>query len=399
MKSNISKITNIHRCSFFLALLFITGIFFLASCNKMRDNYYPYIKNGEIVFTGKVDSLVALPGRNRLQLKWLLVSDPKITKCKVFWNDGADSLLVPVQRTDGTDTIKVNINNLAEGLYTFEVYTYDDAGHSSVKAVVTGTVYGENYINSISNRALDSAIYHPDGKYAEIKWFGIAQQAKVVEVLYTDTLGHPVTHRITTIIVPTSKVDIGFADRDTLHAYEDGTTFKYRTGYLPAANAIDTFFTDYREISTTLYVPPVIPTGPANLALGTTVTASSSATQALTDGDRSNAAKWQPSSSERADLNVWFYVDLGSSMDINTTQVYFTKDPGKITYYEVLYTTEATITTSTKWTRAFIKLESPDAEDINTFTKVKARYVKVNIGLKDSGTNINVSELEVYNEP
>jgi hypothetical protein len=45
-------------------------------------------------------------------------------------------------------------------------------------------------------------------------------------------------------------------------------------------------------------------------------------------------------------------------------------------------------------------LEDPEEEeDINTFKTVKARYVKVNIGIRDSGSNINVSELEVYNEP
>jgi hypothetical protein len=148
----------------------------------------------------------------------------------------------------------------------------------------------------------------------------------------------------------------------------------------------------------TLYMPPPPPpSGPANLALNTTVTTSSSSGTPLTDGDRSNTTKWQPSSGERADLNVWFYADLGSAQDMTSTQVYFTKDPGKITYYEVLYTADATIGSSTKWNRAFIKFGPPDAEDINAFNRVQARYVKVNIGLKDSGTNINVSELEVYN--
>lgn len=62
---------------------------------------------------------------------------------------------------------------------------------------------------------------------------------------------------------------------------------------------------------------------------GTDVTTNSSGGTGLTDGDRSNASKWQPSSGEQADLNVWFYVDLGESKDINKTQVYFTKDPNK----------------------------------------------------------------------
>lgn len=361
----------------------------------MTDNYKPYIKNGEKIFTGKVDSLVSFPGSNRLQLRWLLVSDPKITKCKVFWNNGADSLLVPVHKSDTTDTITVNINNLEEGLYTFDVYTYDDAGHSSVKAEVTGTVYGENYINSISNRALDSAIYYPDTKQVEIKWFGIGQGAVVMDLEYTDSLGNLVKKQITAA-TSFSGVPLGFLETDTLHAYQDGTTFKYRTGYLPVGNAIDTFYTDYREANTILYVPPVIPTSPENLALNApSVTGGSASGNAnLTDGDR--VSHWQPSSGERAGSNVWFYVDLGAQVTFNSTQLYITKDSKKIIYYEILYAKTESIGNNQKWERAALIMGDPHSENIQEFSNVTGRFVKINIGLQDPATNINVGELEVY---
>ncbi len=395
MKSNINKNVNIQRGFLLPALLFITAIVCLNSCNKMADNYKPYIKNGEQIFTGKVDSLVAFPGKNRLQLKWLLVSDPKITKCKVFWNNGADSLLVPVQKSEATDTITVNITNLEEGLYTFEVYTYDDAGHTSVKAEVTGTVYGENYINSISNRALDSAIYYPDTKEVEIKWFGIGQGAVVMDLEYTDTLGNLVKKQIKPA-TSYSGVPLGFLETDSLHAFQDGTTFKFRTGYLPVANAIDTFYTDYREAATIEYVPPVIPTAPDNLALNApTVTGGSATGNAkLTDGDR--VSFWQPGSGERAGSNVWFYVDLGAQVTFNSTQLYITKDSKKIVYYEILYAKTESIGNNQTWVRAALVMGDPTSENIQTFANVTGRFVKINIGLQDAATNINVGELEVY---
>lgn len=394
MKSNINKNVNIQKGFLLFALLFVTATFCLNSCNKMTDNYKPYIKNGEQIFTGKVDSLVAFPGKNRVQLRWLLVSDPKITKCKVFWNYGADSLLLPVQKSETTDTIKVNINNLQEGLYTFDVYTYDDAGHSSVKAEVTGTVYGENYINSISNRALDSAIYFPDTKEVGIKWFGIGQGAVVMDLEYTDSLGNLVKKQIKSA-TSFSGVPLGFLETDTLHGFKDGTTFKYRTGYLPVANAIDTFYTDYREAATTLYVP-VIPTVDANLALNApTVTGGSATGNAkLTDGDR--VSFWQPSSGERAGSNVWFYVDLGAQKTFNSTQLYITKDSKKIIYYEILYAKTESIGNNQTWIRAALVMGDPTAENIQTFANVTGRFIKINIGLQDAATNINVGELEVY---
>jgi hypothetical protein len=412
----MKKIMYINQNLRYFFFLILAGCF--TSCSKQDATYSDFLKNGEIVYNGKPEQLEVLPGNNRAQLQWYIVSDPKITKAKIFWNNpaqidgkdpepgerigGRDSVEINIQRSSGTDSVKVLIDRLKEGIYTFDVFMYDNAGHSSVKSEVIGNVYGDTYQNSISNRPLNTALLDTTESKSDVylEWFGVAQQAVKIDLKYTDVSGTSKTIHMQKVVNPSDpRSGMIWETTDTLWNYKEGELFTYRTAYLPEPNSIDTFYTDYVEVSNIGYfIPPPPPTVSSNLALGTKVTASSSATQALTDGDRSNAAKWQPNSGERADLNVWFYVDLGESMDINKTQVYFTKDPNKITFYEVLYTTEATIGSSTKWTRAFIKLESPDAEDINTFNTVKARYVKVNIGLRDSGTNINVSELEVYNE-
>lgn len=394
MKRNKISLKRLVQFFYVVAVLLIAG--FLSSCTKMRDNYAPFIKDGEQIYTGKVDSIVVSPGKNRLKLTWLLVSDPKITHCRVYWNDGLDSLNVPVHKTENTDTINVMIDHLAEGLYSFYIYTYDDNGHSSVRAEVTGTVYGDNFAGSIFNRSIDSAEYHALTKDVHIKWFGVAAQAASLDVIYTDTLGIQRSKYITKVIYDSAR-PAAFLDQDILDGYKEGTSFRYRTGYLPTDNAMDTFFIDYKEVTPTLYVPPPPPTGISNFALNGKVTASSSGNQNVTDGDRSGTLKWQPASADRVDLNVWIYVDLGDVHDINTTQVYFTKDPGKITYYEVQYTADVVVTSDTKWKRAFFKEGPPDEEDIVHFSKVSAKFVKVNIGLRDDASNINLSEIEVYN--
>ena len=140
---------------------------------------------------------------------------------------------------------------MAEGLYSFDVYTYDNAGHSSVKAEVTGTVYGDNYASSIFNRALDFAKYDSVLKKLTIQWFGASQQAVVVDVDYTDSLGEPKTLYITKVQPLDLRKAPLFLNTDVITDYKAGTTFSYRTGYLPSATAIDTFYTDYREITPT----------------------------------------------------------------------------------------------------------------------------------------------------
>ncbi len=103
---------------------------FLAACSKMDDTYDEFIKDGEIVYIAKVDSVNAYPGNNRLGLSMLLISDPRISKVKVYWDAGGqgDSTEKAIQRTADVDTVRFSFNKLAEGTYTFYIYTYDNAG-------------------------------------------------------------------------------------------------------------------------------------------------------------------------------------------------------------------------------------------------------------------------------
>jgi hypothetical protein len=388
----------------------IAGIFFSA-CDKLAPEE-EFLADGEKIYTGRPEGVTSFSGRERIKLQWYLVSDPKISKVVITWNNpsapagttpvpgartpGKDSLILNIHRIPGMQLVETNIDRLIEGVYNFTIYTYDKEGHKSVKTEVIAEAYASTYENSISNRPIDSAEYDAAKKQVRVKWFGVAQQAVVIDAEYTDNNGVLRNKKI--VKVATAGNTPVFLGRDTLINYKSGTTFKYRTGFLPTATSLDTVYTDFKVVTPTLYVPPPPPPPVSNLAIGTKVTASSSATQALTDGSQANTNKWQPSGDDRADLNVWFYIDLGAAKDINETRLYFTNHKDRITYYEVLTTDAAIVDTKTKWKRAFIKLEAPEAEDIQTFNKVKARYVKVNIGTKDEGTNVNVSEIEVYNQ-
>src|SRR5262245_42437183 len=92
----------------------------LAACSKMDDSYDDFISNGEIIYIALVDSVKAFPGNNRLNLSMLLISDPRVSKIKVFWETGgqADSTEKAIQRTAGVDTVRFAFPKMAEGTYT-----------------------------------------------------------------------------------------------------------------------------------------------------------------------------------------------------------------------------------------------------------------------------------------
>ncbi|NSL90381.1 DUF4998 domain-containing protein [Chitinophaga sp. Mgbs1] len=217
-----------------------------AACSKMDDTYRDFLQGGEIIYTGKVDSLRAYPGRNRVLLAWALVSDPKITRCRVYWNQGHDSSEIAVRRSGGVDQVQLLLGGMAENTYTFQVYTYDNAGHSSVREETIANVYGDVYLSTLSNRPVRSAKYDAAKKEATIWWYGVNNQAVSVEVNYINTAGAAATIIQVADSIPDNPRDAPeFRARLKLPDYKAGTAFSFRTAYKPVKFAIDTFYTAY----------------------------------------------------------------------------------------------------------------------------------------------------------
>ncbi|MBO9198871.1 MULTISPECIES: DUF4998 domain-containing protein [Niastella] len=212
----------------------------LFACSKMNATYDEFTKDGEVVYIARVDSVITYPGNNRIDLSMLLISDPRISKVKVYWTAGGqtDSVEKAVQRTDNIDTVRFSFKKLAEASYTFNIYSYDKAGHRSVKNDVIGEVYGERYISQLVNRAIKSGTYIDATQSANIKWFGVAGDVIGQEIIYTDNLG---TQRKFF-----AKNDAA-VDSTLLPLYKKGSAFQFRTLYKPVLNAIDTFYSNYEN--------------------------------------------------------------------------------------------------------------------------------------------------------
>jgi len=223
----------------YLAILLITGI--IVSCSKM-DEYKDFLKDGPIVYTGRVDSIKVYPGNNRILLTMLLLSDPKITRVTVYWNDKNDSVVQNIVRTSGVDTVRFMLTNMPEGTHNFNIYTYDDAGHSSIKVDTIGIVYGQNYINSLFNRSLRNVAYI-GGSKARLVWYGPSTQTIGEQIKYTDSLGANID-----FIEPVYKPNGQIKDTTILNNFKKLNYFQYRTLYKPVPEALDTFYSQYLSV-------------------------------------------------------------------------------------------------------------------------------------------------------
>lgn len=204
------------------------------------DEYKEYMKDGEISYTGKIDSVKAFSGRDRVLITGIFKADPKVSELRIYWDTRSDSLSIPITRTEGIDTVSVYVP-IPEGPHSFELVTFDKIGNKSITVNATGTSYGARYIANIINRPITSAELDANTNAVTLNWGGIDLTGGVIatEVVYTD-----VSNKTVTIID-----SIDGHTTTPLPNYKTGTTLKYRTAYLPDASSIDTFFVNYANVT------------------------------------------------------------------------------------------------------------------------------------------------------
>lgn len=251
-----------------MLLLLTAGLW---SCTSMDDGYKDFIKDGELSYTGKIDSLHIYGGKNRVNVKGLIISDPKVTEVRVFWNTGKDSVVVPVTRTSGIDVLDVIIDGLEENIYNFEVRTYDKLGNKSIPVFMIGNTYGERYeatlLADIMNRNIATGISNGAtlvGTLASLNDFTKNSSYSILTYTATDDTEKE-------LIIQSNQSNYTILD------YKSGTDIKYKTAYQPEEDAIDTFFTPEKSFSTqtdvtnTYLVNANFEINPTGAALGTMV--------------------------------------------------------------------------------------------------------------------------------
>lgn len=205
------------------------------SCASNADDYLKFTEDGAISYTGKIDSLKILPGRDRIKIEGLIISDPKVSQLRVYWNTKKDSVVIPINRTSGVDVVSSIVENLPENIYNFEVKTFDIIGNSSISQYVTTQTYGERYQASLTDRKIvSSSLSSSLSLVIDFAMMDLTTGAFATEIVYTD--GSDVERTIT---VPVTQNQLVVSN------YKIGSQFKQRSLFLPSKTCIDTFSTAF----------------------------------------------------------------------------------------------------------------------------------------------------------
>lgn len=226
--------TNIIRKLFLLIIVIC-----MVSCGDMTDTYKEFIAGGETIYVGKADSVKTRGGRERIEVSWYLLSDPKVTGYKIFWNNKRDSLIGSLVKTDNVDTVRIMLNDIPEYIYNFEIYLNDALGNSSIKSTTIGRSYGESYEGSLLNRTYQNIRRLTGTSNIVINWANPSETMIGVEFSYIDINSNNV------------KLMIGKQNIDTVKNIPVRGAFEYRTAFKPEPNALDTFYSKISNITLT----------------------------------------------------------------------------------------------------------------------------------------------------
>lgn len=215
----------------------LLAVITLLSCSKW-DDYKKYTANGEVIYSGKLDSVKAYSGKNRVRITGKMNADPKITAVKIFWNDGQDSAVYDIKRSvsgalfDETFPVPESVN-------TFAVYTYDANGNKSVPVYVLGKSYGENYRKKLSNRIISNIRYRADS--TTINW----EPADASIGAYATEIEYIVDGITKTAVSPAAAGTV-------FEGLSTNTLVRYRGVFKPDSTSIDTFTVAYKD---TMLIP------------------------------------------------------------------------------------------------------------------------------------------------
>jgi len=215
----------------------MVSVGFYCGCSNINTLHDPYLQQGEMMYSGQLDSVKVFPGKNRVKITYWNY-DPKVARLTVYWDfrQGSRQFDVPSDRLG--EEIEIIIDQLNEKSYTFELVTFNREGKNpSVPFNITGTVYGSIFEASLSNRKIISAMGFPlENNKMVVDWANTIDRMVGVELLYRNT-----SDEETVLLLPNDEMNTVITD-----SKEVG--LMYRTLFLPEANCIDVFNTSYTPI-------------------------------------------------------------------------------------------------------------------------------------------------------
>jgi len=362
---------------------------FATSCESFMDIHAEYVKNGETIYAPKVDSVQFIAGKGRVQFAFWLENAPNVKSVDLYWNSKTDSLITPVSASTGLDSFYVNVTDLPEGAYTFEVKTTDNFGHSSLYLTGFGNSYGDFYQSSLLNRRVKSIELTESGGI--INWFGAIEGMTWTDINYTMNDGTTNTVRLSPedqqIICPDVKA---------------GTSFQFSSFFIPEEFSVDTFSVDWEQYEGSFPTIYKYDRSAWNVREVSDETASDGGGKnTLLDDNLSTYwhSQWEGGN---APLPHWAVIDMGSPKKIAKIDTY--KRSGntdaKTIQYFVGPDPDADATSWTKIGESQFVSEKDNIETLisNSSSTLSGRYIKLVLPDSNRDPFISIAEIYIYGD-
>ena len=358
------------------------------SCTDMNDLTDKYLDEGEIVYAAKVDSVGVRAGENRIQLD-IYVKAQRVENLRVYWNNYEDS--VDVEIGGKTGVFPVILDDMPESGYLFQLVSFDKFGNRSLEFEATGSSYGENYKNSLSNRSYITEFtrYDMEGDSMVIYWGGVARGAIGMDLQYTDTSNETVRMELP-------------ADATTTTLYDLKGNISYSSRFIPEGSAIDTFISTSRNIPV-YYERPIDKSGWKIVGYSSDAAATNGWGASNTiDGDINTP--WHTSHNPYSGFPHYFIVDMGETVNISSFEVYRRRDDsaGAQPTHQIFYAESLNDPADSKdpgW-KDYGVYSLDNVVDIPQFSRganvVKARYFMYYVGSNSRSSYAYIGEIGAY---
>lgn len=224
------------KYSYYTLMVLVSALFIITSCQDTYTVHEEFIQDKDIVYSNKVDSLVAYAGKSRVKIEGYIYNAFNVKEIIVEWNKGENEQIFPYTKSsEDNDFLEFFIENLEEKSYIFKVYSVDVNNNRSLKKEVFQDVFGDIYRSRLSARLLTSVSYNNSNGSATVNFAPIGSfKTQATEIKYINSSQEEVT-----VMIDSDQNSIVLDNIDDLKPLE------YRTNYIPTETALDGFASDW----------------------------------------------------------------------------------------------------------------------------------------------------------
>ena len=143
-------------------------------CSDMDKIHQQYL-DGEIIYSGKLDTLLIRPGMYRAQLEAYTHLLGNSNKVIIEFDNRTEVYDI---ESDISEIYSIIIEKLDENFYEFDIITQDQEGNLSIPQTVSGFAVGDNFVGDQPPREVNDFTFEADGNY--VNFFGNAESEFVI---------------------------------------------------------------------------------------------------------------------------------------------------------------------------------------------------------------------------